>query len=72
MLNFPLFAPFLACRRPGGDYFGARNWFDFIMGGQADMPFWTIFWVVMPPIALLISAFAVFFIRDAKEQHTRK
>ncbi len=34
------------------------------------MPFWTKFWVVLPPIVLLVSAFAVYFIREAKEKHT--
>jgi len=34
------------------------------------MPFWTKFWVVLPPILLLVSAFAVYFIRDAKENRS--
>lgn len=36
------------------------------------MPFWTKFWVVIPPIVLLISAFAVYFAREAKEKHPLK
>lgn len=32
------------------------------------MPFWTQFWVVVPPVVLLISAFAVYFVRDARDR----
>jgi len=48
------------------EYRSSRHW------GATDMPFWTTFLVIVPPILLLISAFAIFFIRDAKEKHTFK
>ncbi|HUU45233.1 MAG TPA: hypothetical protein VM118_05820 [Acidobacteriota bacterium] len=31
------------------------------------MPFWTAFWAVVPPVALLVMAFVQFFRRDLNE-----
>jgi hypothetical protein len=32
------------------------------------MPFWTAFWVIVPPIVLLVLAFARFFRQDFSER----
>ena len=31
------------------------------------MPFWTIFWIVVPPVVLMVLA-VVFYFRTAKEE----
>jgi heme/copper-type cytochrome/quinol oxidase subunit 2 len=36
------------------------------------MPFWTQFWVIVPPVVLLVSAFAIYFVRDAREKRNLK
>jgi hypothetical protein len=48
-------------------FFRAQAVLNVNVGGIA-MPIWTEFWVIVPPVVLLISAFAVYFVRDAKEK----
>jgi len=39
---------------------------DFIKGENA-MPFWTLFWVIVPPIVLIVSAI-IFYILTGKNK----